>query len=42
MEEDKNYVTNVVLPNNETVYIKDEDALHSEEYVKIKGNLTVI
>lgn len=42
MEENNNYVTNVVLPNNKTVYIKDEDALHSEEYVKIKGNLTVI
>lgn len=42
MEEDMNYVTNVVLPNGKTVYIKDEDALHNEEYAKIKGNLTVI
>ena len=42
MDEDKNYVTNVVLPDGGTVYIKDEDALHNEEYAKIKGNLTAI
>lgn len=42
MEEDKNYVTNVVLPTNDVVYIKDEDALHNEEYTKIKANVNAI
>ena len=42
MEEDMNYVTNVVLPSGETVYVKDEDALHSEEYAKIKANVNAI
>lgn len=42
MEENNNYVTNVVLPNGETVYIKDEDALHSEEYQMIKTNVNAI
>lgn len=42
MEENINYVTNVVLPNGETVYVKDEDALHSDEYQMIKTNVNAI
>lgn len=42
MEQNVNYVTNVVLPDGGTVYIKDEDALHSEEYAKIKANVNAI
>jgi hypothetical protein len=42
MEENMNYVTNVVLPNGETVYVKDEDALHQSEYASIKQNMETI
>lgn len=42
MEENINYVTNVVLPDGETVYVKDEDALHGDEYQMIKTNVNAI
>lgn len=42
MEQNVNYVTNIVLPSGETVYVKDENALHSEEYTKIKTNVNAI
>ena len=42
MEQNVNYVTNVVLPDGGAVYIKDEDALHSEEYQTIKANVNTI
>ena len=45
MEENNNYITNVVIPDGtgtKTLQIQDANALHNAEYTIIKNNVNII
>lgn len=45
MEENNNYITNVVIPDGtgtKTLQIQDADALHTSEYSTIKSNVNAV